>query len=48
MDSDDPDITRLLDDWQNGSRDAFQQLVPLVYNSQGHAFWEVGSCVIGS
>ena len=31
MESDESDITRLLDDWQNGSRDAFQQLVPLVY-----------------
>src|SRR5687767_13482694 len=31
MGGDEPDITRLLDDWQNGSGDAFQQLVPLVY-----------------
>lgn len=31
MESDGADITRLLDDWQNGSRDAFEKLVPLVY-----------------
>ena len=31
MERDDADITQLLDDWQNGSRDAFEQLVPLVY-----------------
>ena len=32
MGIDGADITRLLEDWQNGSRDAFERLIPLVHD----------------